>query len=255
MRHDPRLEGEAIGRAEALHRRWAGARPEAVIAATLAEFPGRVALISSFGADSAVLLHMLSRIDRRVPVLLLETRLLFAETLAYQRALARLFGLADVRHIHPDAAALAAADPDATLHRRDPDACCRLRKVLPLERARADFPVLIDGRRRHQTAERARLALFEEDGTDRIKVSPLAGWTATEIRAYRERHALPPHPLVARGYRSIGCAPCTTPVAEGEDERAGRWRGSDKTECGIHYGPDGRIMPAAPATPEKEPAQ
>lgn len=248
MRHEPAISGVALDRAEALSLRWAGARPEAVIAATLAEFPGRAALVSSFGAESAVLLHMLAQVDRTAPVLLIDTLLLFEETLAYQRALADRLGLVNVRHLRPDRGTLARLDPEGTLHGRDPDACCGLRKVAPLDRARRRWPVTISGRKRHQTAERARLGLFESHG-DRIEVSPLAGWTPAALAAYRERHALPAHPLVARGFRSIGCAPCTTPVAEGEDERAGRWRGRAKVECGIHFGPDGRVRRAAGAAP------
>jgi phosphoadenosine phosphosulfate reductase len=240
MRHESDFVGEALDRAEALGLRLAGARPEAVIAATLAEFPGEVALVSSFGAESAVLLHMLAQVDRTAPVLLIDTLMLFEETLAYQRALADRLGLVNVQHLGPDGADLAALDPDGTLHARDPDACCVLRKVAPLDRAQRRWPVTISGRKRHQTAERARLRLFETDG-ERIKVSPLAGWTPAALAAYRERHALPAHPLLARGFRSIGCRPCTTAVAEGEDDRAGRWRGRDKAECGIHFGPNGLV--------------
>jgi phosphoadenosine phosphosulfate reductase len=240
MRHDPEITGTALDRTEALNLRWAGARPEAVIAATLAEFPGDVALVSSFGADSAVLLHMLAQVDRRVPVLLIDTALLFEERLAYQRALAERLGLLNVQHLHPAPADLAALDPEGTLHRSDPDACCVIRKVAPLDRALHRWPVAINGRKRHQTADRAALRLFEADGA-RLRVSPLAGWTGEMLRAYRARHGLPPHPLVARGFRSIGCRPCTTAVAPGEDERAGRWRGTRKVECGIHFGPGGLV--------------
>lgn len=243
LEHD--LHGAAVDLAAALNIAYEGARAEDILAGTLLDFPDRVALVSSFGADSAVLLHMLSEIDRDLPVLLIETQMLFEETLDYQRGLADRLGLTNVQHIRPDAGDLARLDPDATLHRRDPDACCVIRKVAPLDRALRRWPVSINGRKRHQTAARANLAVFEADG-DRLKVSPLADWSATEISAYRERHALPPHPLVARGFRSIGCRPCTTPVAEGEDDRAGRWRGTDKVECGIHFGADGRVIrPAA----------
>lgn len=241
MRLEPSLTGTAIDRAEALNLAFEGASAEDILAGTLTEFPDQVALVSSFGADSAVLLHMLAQVERNLPVLMIDTLMLFKETLAYQRDLAGRLGLTNVRRLRPDPADLAAVDPDDTLHRHDPDACCVMRKVAPLDRALRRWPVSISGRKRHQTAARASLSVFESDH-GRLKVSPLADWTATDIRAYRNRHGLPPHPLVAQGYRSIGCLPCTTPVAEGEDDRTGRWRGSEKLECGIHYGTDGRLL-------------
>jgi phosphoadenosine phosphosulfate reductase len=250
MRHEHDLRGAAVDLAEALNIAYDGARAEDILAGTLADFPDRVALVSSFGADSAVLLHMLSKVDREVPVLLIETRMLFEETLEYQRTLADRLGLTNVQHIRPDAVDLSTLDPDGTLHGRDPDACCVIRKVAPLDRALRRWPVSVNGRKRHQTEARSDLQVFEADG-DRLKVSPLALWSAADIRAYRDKHALPAHPLVARGFRSIGCRPCTTPVAEGEDDRAGRWRGTGKAECGIHYGANGRIVrPAAVAAQE-----
>ena len=213
----------------------------------LSAFPGGTALVSSFGADSAVLLHMVSRIAPGTPVLFLETEMLFPETLAYQRELARRLELGDVRLIRPEAGELAIEDPDARLHETAPDACCALRKTRPLARALAGFEAWITGRKRAQAATRAEMALFEaEEGTGRIKLNPLADWTAADLKAYRAAHALPPHPLEARGYPSIGCRPCTTPVAPGEDPRAGRWRGRGKTECGIHF--DGEKWVRAPAT-------
>lgn len=237
------LHGTAVDLAPALNIVYEGAPAEDILAGTIADFPDRVALVSSFGADSAVLLHMLARIDRDLPVLLIETEMLFEETLEYQRMLAERLALSNVQHIRPAPADVARLDPEGELHRTDPDACCVIRKVAPLDRALRRWPVSITGRKRHQTAARAGLEVFEADG-DRLKVSPLADWSAAEIRAYREAHDLPAHPLVAKGFRSIGCRPCTTPVAEGEDDRAGRWRGTDKVECGIHYGADGRIVRA-----------
>jgi phosphoadenosine phosphosulfate reductase len=201
----------------------------------------RVALVSSFGAESVVLLHLVSRIDRTLPVLFLDTGMLFAETLAYQIEVAERLGLRDVRRIGPDAAAVALRDPAGALHRTDPEACCRLRKTAPLDAALAGFDAWITGRKRVQGGARATLEVFERDPAGRRKVNPLAFWTKSDIRDHMDRHDLPRHPLVARGYPSIGCAPCTTPVGAGEDERAGRWRGSDKTECGIHIDAGGAI--------------
>lgn len=223
--------------AEVLNRVHAESAAEVLLEDVIrAQYPGAVALVSSFGAESAVLLHMVARIEPATPVLFLETGMLFPETLAYQRDLAARLGLADVRLIRPDPADLAADDPDGTLHAENPDGCCFLRKTLPLRRALAPFGAWISGRKRFQATTRAALPLFEADrATGLLKVNPLAEWTPAMLRDYMARHALPPHPLVARGYASIGCAPCTTPVAEGEDPRAGRWRGRAKVECGIHF--------------------
>lgn len=195
---------------------------------------GRIAVVTSFGAESAVLLHLVAGLDRRTPVIFLETGKLFAETLAYRDLLIERLGLADVRSIRPDAAALLAADPAGDLWRRDPDRCCHLRKVEPLERALSGFAAWINGRKRYQTDGRSRLPLAERvDG--RVKLNPLANWSSERVNDYFAQHRLPRHPLEAEGYRSIGCEPCTTPVSPGEDARAGRWRGSEKTECGIHF--------------------
>ncbi|HLH11946.1 MAG TPA: phosphoadenylyl-sulfate reductase [Methylovirgula sp.] len=197
-------------------------------------FPGRIALVSSFGADSAVLLHMISRIDRATPVLFIDTLHLFPETLAYRDALVARLGLSKIITLKPDPAALAREDPDAFLWAQDPDRCCAIRKVQPLAKALEGFEAWITGRKRFQSATRANLPLFEADGP-RIKLNPLARWTQADIDAYFDRHDLPRHELVAKNYLSIGCVPCTSPIRPGEDPRAGRWRGRAKTECGVHF--------------------
>lgn len=202
--------------------------------AILRDHPGRIALVSSFGADSAVLLHMVARISPATPVLFNDTGMLFAETLDHQRRLAALLGLTNVRIVRPTAFAVARADPQGGLHRTQADACCALRKVGSLDRALAPFDAWITGRKRFQSPGRRALPFAERDEAGRVKLNPLADWTAQDLRDYARAHDLPPHPLTARGFPSIGCAPCTSPVAEGEDQRAGRWRGSAKTECGIH---------------------
>ena len=197
---------------------------------------GKLALVSSFGAESVVLLHMVSVTRAATPVIFIDTEMLFAETLVYQQDLAERLNLHDLRIIRPDAQELARTDAKQTLYRRDTDACCALRKTRPLQRALAGFDGWITGRKRYQTGTRATLDFFEiEDGTGRIKVNPLAHWARDDIRTYMEENRLPRHPLVARGYPSIGCMPCTTPVKPGEDPRSGRWRDQDKTECGIHF--------------------
>jgi len=195
-------------------------------------FPGRIALVSSFGADSAVLLHMVAQIDKATPVLFIDTRVLFAETLAYRDELVTLLGLSNIT-IGPKPALLTAEDPENFLWASNPGRCCEIRKVLPLAEALEGYDAWISGLKRFQAHTRETLALFESEG-GRIKINPLAHWTAIKIRDYLDAFDLPRHPLVAKGYFSIGCIPCTSPVRSGEDQRAGRWRGSNKVECGLH---------------------
>ncbi|WP_412553879.1 phosphoadenylyl-sulfate reductase [Shimia sp. MIT1388] len=203
---------------------------------------GKLALVSSFGAESVVLLHMAAVVDRSIPVIFVDTEMLFTETLVYQQEVAERLHLDNVEIIRASDATLAAEDPDGTLHQFDTDACCSLRKTRPLQKALRGYDGWITGRKRFQSGTRAALDFFEvEDFTGRIKVNPLAHWAPEDVRAYMEENRLPRHPLVAQGYPSIGCAPCTSPVAEGEDPRSGRWRGQDKDECGIHF-VDGKMV-------------
>ena len=195
---------------------------------------GRTALVSSFGVDSAVLLHLAAGIDAATPVLFVDSGKLFDETLAYRDRLVAELGLTAVRTVAPDPAVLVRRDPTGERHALDPDGCCDLRKVQPLEAALAGFDVWITGRRRHQATTRAGMRRVETDAAGRLKLNPLADWSPADVADYRRRHRLPAHPLEARGYTSIGCAPCTSPVAPGEDPRAGRWRHLRKTECGLH---------------------
>ncbi len=209
------------------------------------EFPGRIALVSSFGAEAAILLHMVSEIDPSTPVLFLDTGKLFGETKKYRNQLVERFGLTDVRTITPLPENETALDPNGVLWASEPTRCCYFRKVLPLQRALEGFDAWITGRKQYQSAERAGVPYFElADG--RVKVNPLIGWTKAEIEAYFKAHDLPAHPLVSQGYPSIGCMPCTDRVAPDEDPRAGRWRGQAKTECGIHMSPTGPVRRAAP---------
>lgn len=203
--------------------------------AIMADFSRRIALVSSFGAESVVLLHMVAQIDPATPVLFGETGMLFRETLTYQRQLAHKLGLTNVQIVRPTRAEVAESDLDGTLHLPDPDSCCALRKTVPLKRALQPYAAWITGRKRHQSSTRALMPFAETDDENRVKLNPLADWTAKDVRAYMQQHDLPAHPLVLRGFHSIGCMPCTSPVREGEDPRAGRWRGQEKTECGIHF--------------------
>jgi phosphoadenosine phosphosulfate reductase len=209
------------------------AHPSTILAEARELYGDRLALVSSFGAESAVLLHLASRIDRDIPVLFLDTGMLFAQTLDYRRQLASDLGLTDVRDLRPRFEDLALNDPDSNLWQSDTDACCHIRKVIPLDTALGPFDAWITGRKRFHGGARLRLPVVEEaDG--RLKFNPLANWTRLELDAYAESHGLPAHPLVSAGFPSLGCWPCTDQVADGEDVRSGRWAGSQKSECGIH---------------------
>ncbi len=221
----------------AAHRAEAGNRAGAELLNWLITGPlaGRIALVSSFGAESAVLLHMVSRIDPATPVIFLDTGKLFTETLAYRDALTDRLGLTDLRSVDPDPADLARHDPDGTLWSLEPDLCCHIRKTEPLDRALNSFDAWITGRKRFHGGTRGALPTLEGDPTTgRLKVNPLAPWSVERLSRYLADHDLPVHPLVGDGYPSIGCVPCTRPVTPGEDPRAGRWSWLDKTECGIH---------------------
>jgi phosphoadenosine phosphosulfate reductase len=221
--------------ARALDSGFAGKSAEAVLEASIATlFPGQIAVLSSFGAEAAVVLHLVAQIDRSVPILFLETGKHFTETLMYRDILIDRFGFTDARELKPDPADLAAKDPGGDLWKTAPDACCALRKVLPLRRAMEPFAAQITGRKRFQASTRANIPLFEASADGKIKVNPLAHWTPEMVRDAFRLFKLPPHPLFDEGYASIGCAPCTRRVALGEDARAGRWSGFEKTECGIH---------------------
>lgn len=228
--------GSVADRVAALNARYRHHSATAVLEHALKDDDlGRVALVSSFGAESVVLLHLVSVIAPETPVLFIDTRMLFPETLEYQRKLAESLPLCDVRTIRAAQPRLDFEDPDRTLHQFNTDACCHVRKVEPLERALKPFDGWITGRKRYQGSGRQTVDFFEAEGDLRIKVNPLAHWGREDLEEYMVENRLPRHPLVSQGYPSIGCAPCTSKVAPGEDPRAGRWRGSDKVECGIHF--------------------
>lgn len=202
---------------------------------------GRIAVVSSFGSESAALLHLVSRVAPDAPVIFIDTRMMFQETLDYQRLLADRFGLTDLREISASALDIQKQDTFGRLHLKDPDACCQLRKVEPLYRVLEGFDGWITGRKRHQTSERATMRAVEAEMNGLLKINPLLHWSREDIETYFEIHDLPRHPLAKHGFTSIGCAPCTMRTSDNEDPRAGRWRGNGKTECGIHFGPNGRI--------------
>lgn len=221
-------------KAEKLIRRHGSMEPVDLLRVMIdVEFAGRIAVVTSFGAESAVLLHLVSQISLATPIIFLETGKHFSETLIYQKQLTEHLGLVDVREQRPDQTEISRKDPSGELCQENPDQCCHIRKVVPLERALQPFDAWITGRKRFQSQGRAGLDMIESDETH-IKINPLALWNAARVAEYFREHNLPKHPLVDNGYPSIGCAPCTRAVEKGEALRAGRWSESEKTECGIH---------------------
>ena len=197
--------------------------------------PRKIAMVSSFGAESVALLHLLAISDNKVPVLFIDTRLLFAETLVYQADVSEKLGLKDIRIVRPTRQSITREDPYGALRFTDPDRCCDLRKTRVLQKALDGFGAWITGRKRFQSGTRKEFDFFEYDADqNKIKVNPLAHWSAEDIATYMEENRLPRHPLIDQGYLSIGCAPCTSKVQPSEDQRAGRWRNHPKTECGLH---------------------
>lgn len=232
---------ELTGRAAALTRNYERLRTHDLLRGLLTEdYPGRIGLVSSFGAEAAVTLHMVAEIDPYTPVIFLDTWKHFPETLAYRDDLVTRLGLCNMQTVTPRPVHLEVEDPDGNLSARDPDRCCHFRKTRPMLQALRAMDCWITGRKRHQADTRSELTLFEVQ--DRwIKVNPLLDWSPDDVAAYYRTHDLPPHPLTSQGYPSIGCVPCTRPVAPGEDARAGRWSDSEKTECGIHF-ENGKIV-------------
>jgi phosphoadenosine phosphosulfate reductase len=230
----PQTATGGLPAAAELDRALRNATPNEVITTAL-KIVGRdkLALVSSFGTESAALLKVMADVDPAIPVVFLDTGWLFEETLAYRDTLIAALGLSDVRSIKPSEETLSREDPDRELWFSDPDACCRIRKVEPLARGLKPFSAWINGRKRFQGGLRADIPVVEEDGI-RLKFNPFAKASRAEIEAIYKSADLPPHPLVAAGFLSVGCMPCTSRTEAGEDARAGRWRGRAKTECGIH---------------------
>jgi phosphoadenosine phosphosulfate reductase len=230
------LSNDAVGLppVHSLDHALRGASPAEIIDTALKTIGrDRLALVSSFGTESAALLKVMADVDPAIPVIFLDTGWLFEETLAYRDTLMAALGLRDVRSIKPLDDALLREDADRELCFSDPDACCRIRKVEPLARALQPFSAWINGRKRFQGGARADIPVVEADGA-KLKFNPFANVSRDEIEAIYALAKLPPHPLVASGYLSVGCMPCSSRTAPGEDARAGRWRGKGKTECGIH---------------------
>lgn len=207
------------------------------------EFKDEIALVSSFGSGSAVLLAVIADVEPNLPVYFLETGKHFPETLEYVETLKNHLGLTNVKFLTPDPKLVNNIDSKGELWKSQPNRCCWLRKVEPLERElkSVNIRALITGRKRYQTPQRAHMRRIELHEDGRFRINPLASWTKERVaQEFRDRN-LPEHPMVALGYPSIGCAPCTSPVKPGEDERAGRWAhtaqlpgGKQKLECGLH---------------------
>ncbi|MBB6122527.1 phosphoadenylyl-sulfate reductase [Sphingobium subterraneum] len=233
--------------ADALNARFEGVDTPTMLRALFRERTlGRVAVVSSFGTESAVLLHLVAQADRNVPVIFVDTLKMFPETLAYRETLIKAFGITHSEVVTPLADVIAAKDANGLRWSFDPDGCCEIRKVEPLARAKQGLDTWISGRKAFQSQTRQNLPRFEiEDG--RLKLNPLGDWTKDDLEAYFAEYDLPRHPLEAQGYLSIGCEPCTSKVMPGEDPRAGRWRGWDKVECGIHTPLPGQADPDDPA--------
>lgn len=194
-----------------------------------------VAVVSSFGAESAVLLDMVAQIDPSVPVIFVDTGRLFSETLTYRDLLIGILGLTNVQTVKAAKLKVDAADPENTLYQYNHDACCKVRKVDPYNNVIANYDVLITGRKQAHGGLRSDLLTVEQSELQ-IKLNPLANLSLDDIEAIFVARKLLRHPLVDEGYKSIGCDVCTSKAGEGEGVRSGRWAGEEKTECGIHEG-------------------
>lgn len=220
--------------ADELNTRFEGVETATMLKTLFAENRlGTVGLVSSFGTEAAVLLHLVAKADPTVPVIFVDTLKMFPETLEYREQLIEELGIKNAQIVTPKTEILAEKDENGLRWSFDPDGCCEIRKVEPLARAKAGLDAWISGRKSFQSVTRENLPRFEvKDG--KLKINPLGDWTKDDLDAYFEDHKIPRHPLEEQGYLSVGCAPCTSKVKPGEDPRAGRWRGWDKTECGIH---------------------
>ncbi len=219
---------------EAVNRQLEQATPEDILRWTWKRFQPDVLLTCSFQHDGVALAHMLRSIAPDVPVVFINTGFHFPETLAYRDEITQRFGLKLVE-LHP----IMPREEFAThygldLYARDPDRCCHINKVEPLRRFLPGMRAWINGRRRDQATTRGAIRVVEAYQDGLCKVNPIAAWSSRDTFYYLERHGIPHHPLFEKGYTSIGCAPCTRPVVGGEGERAGRWAGQEKTECGLH---------------------
>jgi phosphoadenosine phosphosulfate reductase len=208
--------------------------PQEIITWAVETFAPQIAVSSSFQTQSVPLLHMASQIDPEILVFFLDTGFHFWETLIFREQLQREFDLR-IQNLYPDKQWRNFLERFGRgLYEHDPDLCCYIRKVQPMQKAMRTVRAWISGIRRDQTSNRSHAKILELEPHGLLKVNPLLNWTREDVQVYMRRFNLPAHPLLYKGYRSIGCKPCTRPVQAGEDERAGRWAGKSKTECGLH---------------------
>ena len=219
-----------------LNEKFEHAKPEEIIEWAVKEFRPKICMTSSFGPESGTLLRMVSRADPETPVLFLETGFHFPETLEYKEALVKLLGLKNVIDLRadPEKRAKLMQDYGGVPYEKNPDLCCQINKVEPLDEAIKGYEAWMSGIRRNQTDFRKSIQIIEEYEGGQYKISPLANFTSRDAWWYMKEHGIPQHPLWEKGYLSIGCWPCTRPVQAGDDERSGRWAGLSKKECGIH---------------------
>lgn len=219
---------------ETKNREFETATPQQILQWAIPRFTPGIGMTSSFGADACALIHMATRVDPNLPIYFIDTLYHFKQTIAYKERLRELYDLniIDVRPTMPRDRFIAEYGDD--LNQRDPDKCCEINKVEPFQKAIASLKVWITGIRREQSKTRADAKFVEIYSDGPIKINPLLNWTKKEVWKYILANKIPYNPLADAGYKSIGCEPCTRPVGEGEDERAGRWAGKEKTECGLH---------------------
>lgn len=239
---------------ESLNESLEPKKPQEIIAWAVQQFGKTLAMTSSFGPESGALLHMVSKIDPGLAILFLETGYHFPETLEYKKQLAELFGLKQVRNLRADPAKRekVIADHAGVPYEKNPDLCCHINKVEPLDQALTGYKAWISGIRRKQTDFRKSIRIVEAYEGGLYKISPLANFTSRDIWWYLKEHKIPQHPLYEKGYLSIGCWPCTRPIQDGDDERSGRWAGKAKTECGIHLFKEIRKTEPSPSETSKE---
>jgi phosphoadenosine phosphosulfate reductase len=219
----------------ATNRLLQGAPPQDILRWAVSEFHPRLAVATAFGAEGCCLIHMLADIDPGVRVFNLETGYQFPQTLELRERIKVRYGI-EVKLVRPElTVARYEAEHGGPMYRRRPDQCCHDRKIVPLRRALAGYDVWVSAIRRDQTTDRSRADVVQWDAKfDLVKLNPLLGWTRRDVWEFILAHDVPYNPLHDRGYPSIGCWPCTGKVAGGADERAGRWAGTGKTECGLH---------------------
>ena len=221
---------------KAIAEEFAQASPKVILSWALDLFGSEVALATGFGVEGCVLVSMLAGIDRTARLFYLDTDLLFPETHALRGELEARYGVHFERRATRLSLSRQAVAYGEKLWERHPDECCRLRKVEPLRETLSGLRAWITGIRREQSPRRAAARVVERDAQfGVVKINPLAGWSARDVWEYIKQNDVPHNPLLDQGYRSIGCVPCTTPIQIGEDPRAGRWRGTNKIECGIHF--------------------